>query len=540
MKANASSAALILMTVAGMLPAAAAAAPPEAVARFALVIGHNHPLDPESPVLRFADDDAVAAHALFEQVGARSWLLAGLDADSQQVHPEAQPFGPPDAAHLRLAAAQIRVALERAAERGRLTALYVFYSGHGAIEHGEGQLALQDGTLSRGALSELLAGLPASRIHVMIDACRSYFMVFDKGSGGQRAPYPEPFVGLTRGGRSGDIGFVVSTSADRESHEWERIRSGVFSHQVLSGLRGGADVDADGTVTYAELGAFLEAANRSITSPRLRPSFFVRPPGPFPGELSRVLFRWAPHDNVLLLDRPVGHVFVEDPAGRRVLDVHPAAGFAARLHLPASRPLFVRSRDAEREWTVERSGRCRLSEVRDSRLQQPRAKSARDRALRRLFAEPFGRRALADFRSAFLRGARLAVGLAELRAAEFGRTIAIERRASPVRPLAVLKWSGLGLALLAGGSAVALGTLAEQESQAARDELWGTPAWRTKADRARDLSLSSNITAGLAGALAAGSLVLFLIDHFDGEPAGMEASAAVGAGGAAARLGVRF
>jgi hypothetical protein len=540
MKANASPAALFMMTVAGLLSATAGAEPPEAVARFALVIGHNQPLDSANPVLRFADDDAVAAHELFEQVGARCWLLTTLDADSQQVHPAAQPFGPPDAAHLRLAAARIRGAIEHASERGRLTALYVFYSGHGAIEHGEGQLALRDSTLSRGALSELLAGLEADSSHVMIDACRSYYMVFDKGPGGQRAPYPEPFVGVAGGERQADIGFIVSTSADRDSHEWERIRSGVFSHQVLSGLRGGADVDGDGTVTYAELGAFLESANRGIASPRLRPSFFIRPPGPFPGDLSRALLRWAPHDSILVLDRAVGHVFVEDPAGRRVLDLHPAAGFAARLHLPPNRPLFVRSRADAREWTVERNGRCRLSEVRQGRLQQPRPKSARDRALRRLFAEPFGRRALVDFRSAFFRGARLAVGLAELRAAELGRPIAIERRAGSVRPLAVLKWSGLGLALLAGGSAVTLGTLAEQESRAARDQLWGTPAWRAKADRARELALSSNITAGLAGALAAGSLVLFLIDHFAGGPGGVEASAAAGGGGAAARLGVRF
>ena len=79
---------------------------------------------------------------------------------------------------------------------------------------------------------------------------------------------------------------MLSSSAAQNSHEWEAYQAGVFSHEVRSALRGAADHDGDGVVTYDELAAFVFTANRSVPNERYRPRFFVRRPqrGGAPGD----------------------------------------------------------------------------------------------------------------------------------------------------------------------------------------------------------------------------------------------------------------
>ena len=105
---------------------------------------------------------------------------------------------------------------------------------------------------------------PAARNHVFIDACKSYFLAFEKGPGGRRSPYTRSFVDASVPSRLTTTGFVLSTSSDRDSHEWERYQGGILSHELRSALRGGADADGDGRVDYAEIGAFLASRQLSI------------------------------------------------------------------------------------------------------------------------------------------------------------------------------------------------------------------------------------------------------------------------------------
>ncbi len=55
---------------------------------------------------------------------------------------------------------------------------------------------------------------------------------------------------------------VIATARDQQTHEWDAYAGGVFTHQVISGLRGAADVNRDGRVEYSEVHAFLTSANR--------------------------------------------------------------------------------------------------------------------------------------------------------------------------------------------------------------------------------------------------------------------------------------
>ena len=72
--------------------------------------------------------------------------------------------------------------------------------------------------------------------------------------------------------RHPEVGLFLSTNSDSDVFEWSEIESGVFSHEVRSGFSGGADVNADGDVSYQELAGFVERANTGIVRPALAPA----------------------------------------------------------------------------------------------------------------------------------------------------------------------------------------------------------------------------------------------------------------------------
>jgi hypothetical protein len=352
------------------------------VHRFALVVGSNTGEGVRAAPLRFADDDAVAMHELLLEAGVESVLLASPDADTRRLHPRTTPLAPPTLDALKGAFAAQRASMERARASGeRVEWLFVF-SGHGDVEQGVGFLGLEQGRLTRAVLhDELLARVPAEVAHVVLDACRSGALVASKGPGGLRLPMPAVFAPGPSWPPT--VGFLLSASSAKDSHEWEKWQAGVFSYEVRSALRGAADANRDGAVSYAELGAFLEAANAAIENPRLRPDFLALPPGGREG-LTASLLSWGSAGVVGPLAEPV---YLERPNGERLLDVHAAPGHVTRLQLPDERPLYVRSRDERRELVLAAAS-VELAALVDGPT-PPAQRGAVDRALDRLFLTPF-------------------------------------------------------------------------------------------------------------------------------------------------------
>ena len=356
--------------------------------RFAIVIGNNQAESERTPSLRYADDDAVATHQLLVEAGVDSWLLARLDADSQRLHPGITPAGPPRGADLDRALATLSQRMRERTAHGDAVELLFFYSGHGDVDQGEGYVVLEDTRLTRTRLHALLVRSPATRNHVIIDACKSYFLAFDRGPGGRRESYAGAFALETVPAQLANTGFVLSTSSGRDSHEWERFQAGILSHEVRSALRGAADADRDGRVTYGELGAFLASANQEISNPRYRPEFTVRPPG---RNLRQEVLRWgATAPAAIRIEAPtIGHVYVETARGQRLLDAHPSAKQALLLHVPAGRPLFVRRHDESAEQVVVEPDIATITALTPARPAIA-ARGALHLAFEQLFAAPFG------------------------------------------------------------------------------------------------------------------------------------------------------
>ena len=371
---------------------------PQAPRVFAIVIGNNQPPEPGPPALRYADDDAVMTDVLLHEAGVFSLALVRLDAVSREVHASWRPYGLPRSADFLRARELIRAKMRQAQAEGAAVELMLFYSGHGDVEHGEGYLALEDQHLTRSLLYELLADIGASRSHVIIDACKSYFMAYARGekrvrfAGAVKAPVP---AGLR------NTGFILSTSSDRESHEWERYEGGILSHELHSALRGAADVNLDGQVSYEELTSFLTTVNGAIKNPRFRPDILVRAPE---DDFTRTFLRW-PLDRRPLAVEPAGwdHFFVESSAGDRLLDAHPAPGQVLHLRVPEERPLFIRRNDGTGEQVVGLRGAMRVGEPAPSNTDVGARGSAYGYAYQSLFELPFGARDVRSFRGAALR-----------------------------------------------------------------------------------------------------------------------------------------
>lgn len=374
-------------------PGAAAAVSPEA-ARHVVVVGVNESVDPGVAPLAYADDDAARYVEALGAGAASLEVLAVLDADTQPLFPEvAARAEPPTRASLRRALERTFARIEADREAGRDADLVFVFVGHGAVgPDGEGYVSLLDEKFTRGDLfREVIAASPARFNHVIVDACSAYHLLH---RGKNQVLAVRRLLQKSSLKSYPNTGVLLSTSSDVETHEWSRIRGGVFSHEVLSALSGAADVDSDGTLSYEEVGAFIEAANAKVEDRRAKIDFFIRPPPLFverpvvgPSEADRGPPRLA------LAERDAGHFVVEDARGVVLAEVNKNKEQPLAIRLVGRAPFrVVRGEDAWK--TGDRpTGTLKLSRLdKDPTAGQLASRSAVIEALERgLFQQPFGK-----------------------------------------------------------------------------------------------------------------------------------------------------
>jgi hypothetical protein len=375
--------------------AAAPAKPARAVERFALVVGNNTPPHPGLALLRYADDDALRWASLLETFGGQVELLATFDAETERlVGASAPAHHAATRAELKAAMARLGAGMKRARERGSEIAFFFVYAGHGDTDKREGYVALEDGPFHRSDLEdEILAASIADTNHVIVDACRSAYFAYDRGPGGSRRPWTEPYFGAGAGARFRNTGFLLANSTGGASHEWEEFQAGIFSHELRSGLMGGADADRDGRITYRELAAFVRVANEAVRNEKYRPSMLAIPPRE--GDKVVLDLTAAGAGRVRFGGRTGRHV-LEDQLGVRWADVHPGEHQDLTLVLPkrATPRLFLRTAEGEVEYTLDRDADVTLASLTPSKVTVSR-RGALNEAFALLFAEPFDSGALA-------------------------------------------------------------------------------------------------------------------------------------------------
>jgi hypothetical protein len=303
---------------------------------FALIVTNNRSATLERPDLQYADDDGVRYHALFSSVADADHvrLIARLDRATASVHPDVVPLvQPPRRAEVLAALSDMRERVMSAHAAGKRTRFYFVYAGHGDMEGGAGYLDLEDGRMDAAFLeNEIVDRVPADEQHIVLDSCNSFFVVNPRKPGGKRWATPRDMA-LGFANRHPNVGLFLSTNSEAEVYEWSEIESGIFSHEVRSGLSGAADVNGDGTISYAELGGFIERANANLPRANVRPQIFYRGPA---GDAGTALFDISgARGRRLALGPSAQRLWVRGAAGERLVDLHKEEG-ELRLVIPGS------------------------------------------------------------------------------------------------------------------------------------------------------------------------------------------------------------
>jgi hypothetical protein len=383
---------LLLPLLVGLLLADDALA---ARAVFAIVVGVNRSADAHQVELHYADDDAARSFELMSSLGARTQLLTRLDENSARLHPQALAEARvPTLARLEDAVKTLAADVARARARGLETDVFFLYAGHGDVKNQRGSISLEDAHVDGKLLRQMfLERVAPDRLHLLIDACASFFLAFGRGPGGERRSLAQ-FVDVETLAGDDRVGLFLSTSSAAESHEWEAYQSGVFSHEVRSGLLGPADIDLDRKITYRELYAFISSANAAIPNARYRPEVFARPPAS-----SDVIIDLSTA-TLPVLDVPnalAGRYLLETSAGVRLADFHSGEGMAVRLLRPRG-ALFLRRVDSGDEWRLPSStGTVSLASL-PKATSETRARGALHESFQMLFAEPVTKKSLLSVR----------------------------------------------------------------------------------------------------------------------------------------------
>jgi hypothetical protein len=347
-------------------------------------------------MLSFADDDAMAVHELARAVARRSVVLALPDRATQARYPSSSEARPPSMAELRRALAELGADIARATRTSDEVTVWFFYSGHGWLdEEGRANLTLADGALSQDMLyNEVLPALSGRTVHLMIDACHAEALLRPRDVTAETVEISASEVASAslrkRLAQLPNVGAIMASASNTQAHEWDDYQTGVFTHELLSGLRGGADVNGDGRVEYSEIAAFLAAANREVTDPRARLTTLVAAPKLYP----RVAIVDTRHArNVARLQGQAHHLGrfqIDDRRGNRLVDLRAESGFVVDVVVPAGEPILLSNESGETTIVASADSPTNLEEV---GLEKGRARprGAVAESMRRgLFAAEFG------------------------------------------------------------------------------------------------------------------------------------------------------
>ncbi len=249
-----------LICLALLLAQVGLAAPAPEGFRVAIVIGSNEG-DEGEPPLEYAESDAVRFHQMLVDVAGVAPERAYLLID-------------PNAASVRKAIAEVTGRLLELKDRGPAS-LIVYVSSHAD----EQALHLAGTKLPIDELRLLVSDTAAAFRLVVIDACRN--KVIARAKGGR--PGPEVAISLESPARLEGTVWMTAAGEGEPAQEWTYLRGSLFTHHLLTALRGLGDLNGDGVVSLSEAYAYsfgktVIGSVGSTAGPQ-RPSFDIKMSG---------------------------------------------------------------------------------------------------------------------------------------------------------------------------------------------------------------------------------------------------------------------
>ena len=298
---------LMLITT---LPQTVRAVPQDGMRRFAVVVGAND--GGESRVrLRYAVSDARTVMKLFQKIGGvfpldcrflvepnRETLLASLQSLQRKVR--------------------------KIHGRTGKTEMIFYYSGHSDEE----SVLLGGEKVYYTEIKHAIEAVNADVRIAILDSCSSG--AFTRIKGGKTRP---PFLLDDANDMKGSA-FLTSSSSDEVSQESDRLRSSFFTHYLVSGMRGAADMSQDGKVTLNEAYQYayhetLMNTEKTMSGPQ-HPNYNIQMTGT--GDVIMTDIRQS--SAIMVFDKSIqGRIFIRDHEDRLVLEMRKSDGKSMQIGL---------------------------------------------------------------------------------------------------------------------------------------------------------------------------------------------------------------
>ncbi len=308
-----------------VVAAAGLSQPVEAeVRRLILAAGANNG-GVDRPLLRYAVSDAQQFVEVLQEMG-------GLDPADVLL------LRDPDLAAFEQGLADLGRRVQAASRRGDRLEVLLYYSGH-ADEEG---LLLAGDHLGYPQLLDALKTANAAVRIAVLDACNSGSITRIKG--GQPKP---PFL-VDESFDMRGYAFLTSSSADEAAQESDLIEASFFTHYLVSGLRGAADVTGDGRVTLHEAYQFAFDETRTRTIGTAGGTQHPAYQGQMRGTGGVVMTEVRRNAAGLSLDEALaGRISIRNGQQRLVAELNKSLGRAVELGLvPGDYTLFLETWDA--------------------------------------------------------------------------------------------------------------------------------------------------------------------------------------------------
>jgi len=283
----------------------------QAIRRFVLATGANFGGNTRTP-LRYAVSDAKNFVQVLESMG-------GVQESDRFLLQE------PTKAEFEKALTDLQHSVSSASHSANRIEVVVYYSGH-ADEKG---LLLGHDRFNYQTLRQALQAIKADVQIAVLDACASGAITRFKGGQRQQAFLVDESTDMK------GHAFLTSSSETEVAQESDAIGASFFTHYLVSGLRGAADISGDGKVTLNEAYqfAFQNTLDRTVDTQggAQHPNYDIKMTGT--GDVVMTDLRQT-SAGLVLGDVLSGRFYIRDAEKRLVAELNKPAGRTVEIGLP--------------------------------------------------------------------------------------------------------------------------------------------------------------------------------------------------------------
>lgn len=267
------------------------------VKRYGLIIGANNG-GSGRVILKYALSDAASFKKVMNELGGMS------EADMLLLYN-------PDTRNYLSAMNQLKQKVAKDAGKFRKREFFFYYSGHSD----EQSILLGNEKISYANLKKDIVSLNVDVRIVILDSCSSGAFTRTKG-GAMRSS----FMVDTSYDMKGNA-FMTSSSADEASQESDSIKGSFFTHYIVTGMRGAADVTQDKKITLNEVYQFAYNSTLSRTQKTTggaqHPNYHIEMMGTGDVVMTDVN---TTDTRLVVSDEVEGRIFIKDSSDRLIAE----------------------------------------------------------------------------------------------------------------------------------------------------------------------------------------------------------------------------